>query len=76
MAAHAQPTEAVRLLTVIETAALLSCSKDHVYDLISRGEISEVVDIGNGRAKTRIPEPALAAYIAGRTRKVTAQRTT
>lgn len=57
-----------KLYTVREAAELLSCSPDHVYDLVSRGEL-EVVDIGHGRAKTRVPEDALAEYINKRRRR-------
>lgn len=61
---------APQLLTAAEVAIRLGCSQRHVYDLIAQGAFTEVVDISGGRrAKTRIAEPVLAAYIAGRTRK-------
>jgi excisionase family DNA binding protein len=61
-----------KLYSVTEVAELLSCSRGHVYSLIAAGQFSEVADIsaGGSRAKTRISEPVLAAYIAARTRQV------
>lgn len=56
-----------QLFTIPETATRLRCSRDHVYDLITRGELA-ATDIGCGRAKTRVSEAALAAYVAVRTR--------
>lgn len=50
------------LLSVREVAALWRCGKDKVYALIAAGEL-RVVDIGAGRAKTRIPESALDEYV-------------
>lgn len=61
----------VQLLTVAEVATLLRCSPRHVYDLVARGEFREVTDIGNGRARTRIPESAFNEYVASRTRSIT-----
>ena len=59
---------APKLYSVTEAAELLSCSRDHVYDLISDGALA-VVDIGRGcKPKTRVPDTALAAYIKSRTR--------
>lgn len=55
------------LLTVAEVATLWRCSKNTIYRLISDGELRST-DIGNGRAKTRIPETALAEYNNRRTR--------
>lgn len=51
-----------QLWTVRETAARLRCGKDKVYDLIAKGELP-VIDVGTGRAKTRVAETDLAAYI-------------
>lgn len=48
------------LLTAAEAAELLGIGRSTVYELIASGEI-ESVQIGRAR---RIPEPALAAYIA------------
>lgn len=56
-----------QLLSVARAAEILDCSRGHIYDLIKRGEIP-ASDIGIGRAKTRITEKALAAYIASTTR--------
>jgi excisionase family DNA binding protein len=54
-------------LTVAEVAKLWRCSRNLVYDLISSGRLKSV-NLTDGRAKTRIPESALAEYIAARTR--------
>lgn len=56
------------LLPVTEVAELWRCSRDHIYSLIARGELRSV-DVGHGRAKTRIPESALADYIRRHSRK-------
>lgn len=56
-----------QLLTVAEVAERLRCGRTHVYDLIARGELP-VVDLGLGRAKSRIREDDLAAFIDSRTR--------
>lgn len=50
------------LLPVTEVAALWRCSPDTVYRLIARGRI-RTVNLGRGKAKTRIPESALEAYV-------------
>lgn len=42
------------------------CSIDHIYDLIARREL-RTVQLGNGRAKTRIPASAVEEFIAART---------
>lgn len=55
------------MLTVAEVAKLWRCSKNYVYDRISTGELG-AVDMPSGRAKTRIPESAVAAFIAKNTR--------
>lgn len=57
------PSRAEALLPVAEVARLWRCSRDHVYDLISAGEL-RTVNLGTGRAKTRVPESSLAQYIA------------
>lgn len=73
-AATATPaTGPERLLTPEELSELWSCSKSHIYNLISRGEL-RIVDLGNGRAKTRIPESAAAEYVARRSRQPKATR--
>lgn len=51
------------LYPVSEVAKLWRCSDDHVYHLINRG-LLRTVNLATGRAKTRIPESALAAYVA------------
>lgn len=55
------------LHTVAEVAAAWRCSKNHVYDLISSGDLRSV-NLTRGRAKTRIPESALAEFVAANTR--------
>jgi len=56
------------LLRVSEVATRLACSRQHVYDLIADGVLA-AVDIGMGRAQTRVREDELAAYIDRRTRR-------
>lgn len=56
------------LYTVVELAALWRCSRDHIYDLIAKRQLTSV-HIGIGQAKTRIPASAAAAFIAKRTTK-------
>lgn len=59
---------APRLHTIPEVADLLCCCREHVYNLIARGDL-DVVDIGiRGRAKSRVPDDSLARYIAARRR--------
>lgn len=53
---------AEQLLPVTEVAELWRCSRDHVYDLIAAGEL-RIVNLGTGRAKTRVPESAMAEYV-------------
>jgi len=62
----ATPAEA--LLPVSEVAQLWRCSPDHVYALISSGELASL-QLAHGRAKTRIPESALADYVARNSRR-------
>jgi excisionase family DNA binding protein len=57
-----------QLHSVAEVANLLSCTRQHIYNLISRGQLS-TVHIGMGRAKTRISETELATYIKRHTTK-------
>lgn len=54
------------LYPVSEVAELWRCSREHVYDLIRRGKL-RTVNLGTGRAKTRIPESALKAFTAAGT---------
>lgn len=57
------------LLTIPETATELRCGRDHVYDLIARGQL-QPVNIGIGRSKTRIRRDDLEAFIDRQTRRV------
>lgn len=57
------------LLTVREAAETLRCSPATIYRLISTGAL-ESVDIGQGRAKTRVPRAAVEKFVADRTRTV------
>lgn len=54
------------LLPVAEVAQRWRCSKNHVYDLIAKGEL-RAVNLGTGRAKTRIPASAASEFIARHT---------
>lgn len=56
------PQSAETLFPVTEVAELWRCSPRHVYREIARGRL-RTVQIGNGRAKTRIPASALADYV-------------
>jgi excisionase family DNA binding protein len=56
------------LLRVAEAAERLGCSRWHIYDLIAKGQLA-AVDIGIGRAQTRVREDELTAYIEARTRR-------
>jgi excisionase family DNA binding protein len=65
------PELPVALLTIAATAVRLGCSDDHVYRLISTGELP-AVDIsqpGARRSKTRVRSDNLEAYIDSRTRR-------
>jgi excisionase family DNA binding protein len=67
------PKAGEALLTVPEVAALWRCGRDKVYALIASGAL-RVVDIGQGRAKTRIPESALAEYVKRNERRASRGR--
>lgn len=54
------------LYSVTRAAELLDVSRDTVYRLINR-RVLPVVELGNGRAKQRIPAKALAEFIEKRT---------
>jgi excisionase family DNA binding protein len=60
----------VALYSVAELATLWRCSKQYIYTLISR-EGLKTVQLGSGRAKTRIrqsdAESFLARHTSGRT---------
>lgn len=49
-----------------ELAKLWGCSPQHIYTLIAAGEL-RTSDIGVKSAKTRIPESAVAEFMARRT---------
>lgn len=51
------------LYPVTEVAEMWRCSDDQIYRLIAAGRLRSV-DIGIGAAKTRIPESALAEFVA------------
>lgn len=53
---------------VSELAAMWRVSIDHIYDLIAKGQL-RTVQLGIGRAKTRIPASAAAEFIAKRSTK-------
>jgi excisionase family DNA binding protein len=63
------PRTAPQLLTVEAAAARLSVSDDFVRKLIAENQIAHVKigDVTDKRAPLRIPEPALAAFVAART---------
>lgn len=67
------PHTAARMYSVKALAEEWECSDQHIYNLISRGEL-ESVDIGHGKAKTRIPIAAVERYIAKHTRRATKGR--
>lgn len=56
------------LIPVAELAEQWRCSKFLIYSLISSGQLRSV-QLGKGRAKTRIPESAVADYIRANSRK-------
>jgi excisionase family DNA binding protein len=61
----------VRLLPIPAAADRLGCSENHIYRLIAAGEL-DAVDIaqpGARKAKTRINEANLDAYVEARTRR-------
>lgn len=66
MTAAKRPT-AEALLPVAEVARLWRVSKNYVYDRISSGELRSV-NLKGGRAKTRVPESAMAEYVTKHTR--------
>ncbi len=49
------------LYTVAELAVMWRCSKNLIYDEIARGNLDKV-NLGKGRAKTRVPESIADAY--------------
>lgn len=53
--------------TVAELAEAWRCSKNFIYDLISNEKL-RAVNLSAERAKTRVPESAVAEYIERQTR--------
>lgn len=58
-----------RLVRVSEAAKVLDCSRDHVYDLIARGQLESIDIGGKGRSLTRIRLAELDAYLERNTRR-------
>ena len=58
---------AEELIPVAELAEKWRCSKTYIYELISRGQLRSI-NLGKGRAKTRIPESAVADFVKANTR--------
>lgn len=61
--------DARRLVRVSEAAKVLDCSRDHVYDLIARGQIESIDIGGKSRSLTRIRLSELDAYLERNTRR-------
>lgn len=61
------------LHTVAELAKAWRCSRNHIYDLIVAGRLRSV-DIGIGRAKTRIPQSAIDEFEQAQNRDRKARR--
>lgn len=61
-----------RLFTIPDVADRLGVARSTVYDLIARGEL-RVVDLGHGRAKSRVREDDLAQFIDRRTHTAATQ---
>jgi excisionase family DNA binding protein len=62
-----------KLLTLPQTAAMLGCSRMHVYRLIQSGALASV-DIAlpeAKRSKTRIPDSELNRYLTERESRAT-----
>lgn len=59
---------AEELIPVADLAERWHCSKWFIYELISRGELGSV-NLGRGRAKTRVPESEAAKFIKANTRR-------
>lgn len=58
-----------RLMTIPEAAAVLRCSRGHIYSLIAAGKFRAIETKAKGsRSKTRIYESDLAAFIEANTR--------
>ncbi len=58
-----------RLVAISKAAEVLDCSRGHVYGLIAAGKLRAVETKAKGtRAKTRVYESDLAAFIEANTR--------
>jgi excisionase family DNA binding protein len=71
MAAKTAPVALPQLLTIPQTAAVLRCSDNHVYNLIADGDLS-AVDIarrGSRKPKTRVPQEVALAFLERRASK-------
>jgi excisionase family DNA binding protein len=64
-----KPAAAEALLPVSEVAELWRCSRQHIYNLISTGQLRSIQAGAARQAKTRIPESALAEFVARRSVK-------
>ena len=56
-----------RHYSVREVADLLKVGLDFVYDRLKSGELAPVVELGDSRAKQRIPASALQRFLDART---------
>lgn len=66
-----RPSKAVAdevMYPVAELAALWRCTPQHIYNLIAAKQLTSV-QIGLGRAKTRVPASAAAEFVARRASK-------
>lgn len=64
----AAPAPLPRLLTIPQTAALLGCSDNHIYNLIADGDLT-TIDIarrGSKKPKTRVPEDVARGFLRRR----------
>ncbi|MFE3197197.1 helix-turn-helix transcriptional regulator [Embleya sp. NPDC059237] len=61
---------AAGLLSIPVVADRLGISRTSVYDLIARGDLGDVVDVGTAtRSRVRVTEAGLAACIERRTHR-------
>ena len=66
---HHSPSGLPQLMSITAAAEVLDCSRGHVYGLIAAGKLRAVETKAKGtRAKTRVYESDLAAFIAANTR--------
>lgn len=63
---------AEKLYPVAAVAELWHCSPDHIYHLIAQGQLA-ATQLSTGRAKTRIAESELAAYVKRNTSRPSAK---